>query len=274
MKKTILLILISLFFMNAFAVSTKDYKAFTQWVLDPKTNFNVIDYVLKNNQPDLNFPSITTKTAQNDFKIIVLKKKPLPYSLKIYSYDLNKTIDFNKQLILETSKFDIYKIIIPYEYKNLRFQCDYQIRTCNVFNYCITNNFEDNSTDDFSVKPYKIFTIDKRTNVFHILVDNGKSLYYDKGTNKNYYSYFFIKGKGLVDFWLTTTTEYYFCLNNNWTIVDADDTSISNRQMPCFKLLLPPIKTGWGGIDTKTGRKFQPVDVNSSKNIYIKKIMW
>jgi len=256
-----------------FAYSTQDTIAFMKWVKNPNAYFNVVDCVFKNGKPNINFPSITTKTANKSFKIMVLKKIPISYDLKLYSYDLNKTVKFNKKLLLKTPNFDVYNVTIPYEYKNLRFQIDYNITIMKPFDY-IHMTKEDNSTDNFSVKPYNVKTNDSYTNVFHLLVDNGKSLYYDNGANKNYYTYFFSKGKGIVTFWASSSTKYHFCLNNNWTSIDSDDTPLADRQMPCVDLLLPPNKTGWGGVEVKTKTKFKPLEINNSKNIYIKRIMW
>jgi len=264
--------LIILFGIYLLAFSNQDTKNFIKWVNNPKSNFNVIDYFIKNDQINLQFPSLTTKTANNKFKIIVLKKRPIQYELKIFSYDLNKSIDFKKELIFKSSSFDVYNILIPYEYKNLRFQCDYQIKKCNLFNYCNTENREDNSTDNFSVKPYKIYTNDKDTNNFHIIVDDGKSLYTAKGSGKNY-TYAFEKGKGVVTFWYSDTSRYFFCLDNNWTYVDEDDTPENQRQMPCIELILPPIDSYWGGFDTNYTKK-KPLNFKIKKNIFINKIMW
>jgi len=267
--KKIVLLLFSFIFL--FALSETDSKAFLKnFLLNPKANFNVVDYFVKSNGSiNLEFPSIETKTVNKDFKVVVFKKIPFKYTLGIFSFDENKSINFSKELIFKSLKFDIWNIKIPYDYSNLRFYCNYKND--------LDENKTDFSTDNFSVRPYKISTSNRDTNVFKIIIDDGEGFYNNSGSENNNsikYKYSFKKDKGLVIFWASSLSNFNFCLDENWTSIDEDDTSLENRKMPCIKLILPPIKTGWGGIEANTSKKYTPVNLNERENIFIKRINW
>jgi len=256
----------TLFAASLLAYSQHDMKSFIEWTLDPSANFDVVDYMVEDGEIDFNFPSITTKTASKSFKVLVIKKKPLEYNLSLYSYDLNTTVEFDKKLVISMPGFDVYKITIPYEYRNLRFVCKYS-------NEELGGSIdEDNSTDNFSVKPYDVNTQNSHASVFNILVDNGKSKYRAKGKNVvNHYSYAFENGKGVVDFWEEDQEQYEFCLDEGWTAIDQDDTPSTQRAMPCVKLTLYPLRTSWAGIGNDANRT---IEINNSKIIFLRKVAW
>jgi len=252
-----------------FSFSTIDMKNFAKWGMDYKKNFNVIDYYIENGKIKFDFPSITTKQVKETFKIIVIKKKNFDYELGLFSFDRNESIDFNKKLIFSSPKFDIWEITIPYEYRDLRFYCKYDD--------LLGVNHIDYSTDNFSVKPIKVYSPNKDTSTFNIIVDDGNSLYTDKERNTSdtlKYSYSIEDGKGNLIVWYSSISSFNFCLDENWTYVDNDDSSSEERKMPCVTLELPPIETGWGGVEVKTGYKHKPVDIKRNGNIYIPRLNW
>jgi len=247
-----------------FAFSKTDTENFIKnFVANKNVNFNAIDYVLQNSQPDFSFPSIKTKQKNTSFKIIVLKKLNLPYTLNVYSKELNKTIEITKEKILSNFKFDIWKITINKEYKDLRIEFDY-------------NNKKDFSTDNFSVIPTSLYVLSRRRNFFTMTVGklHSPGRYSDVGRSGDIY-WFFKNSFGTVYVKDSNESEINFCLNNNWAAVDFDDTPANERQMPCVTLkIYQNTKTGWGGIGGKI-KNGKVVKTDGEEGIApTKKIMW
>jgi len=259
-----------LFCVSLLAYSQQDMKAFINWTLAPNKYINVVDYMIDKQGINFDFPSITTKTAGRSFKVLVLKKRLLEYNMSLYSYDTNTTVKFKKTLLMHKPSFDVYRITVPYEYRNLRFVCKYDFKRCFRGN-CHQVTGEDNSTDNFSVKPYAIKTTSRKTSNFKIIVDYGKSKYTARGANiDDYYQYIFVNGKGEVEFWKEPRELYRFCLDESWTAVDQDDTPPYDRAMPCATLILYPKNTSWAGIGKKVKRS---VNLNTEKT-FIHKLNW
>jgi len=259
-----------LFCVSLLAYSQQDVKAFVKWTLAHDKYVNVVDYMIDDQGINFDFPSITTKTAGKSFRVLVLKKRSLEYNISLYSYDVNKSVEFKKTLLINNPGFDVYRITVPYEYKDLRFVCKYNFKKCLLGN-CQQVTGEDNSTDNFSVKPYAIKTSSKKTSVFKIIVDEGESKYTVRGSNNaDYYRYAITKGKGEVEFWKEPSELYYFCLDESWTAVDQDDTPPYDRAMPCVELTLYPMHTNWAGVGKKVKRS---VEMNTSKT-FIHKVNW